>query len=103
MRSDNGKIFKKISILIMWLIIWQLAAVFIDNDILLAGPVDVGKALGRLLTTREFYQICLASMGRILAGFFLAFALGILVGGLSYAFPLAEELFKPVLSVMKSI
>ena len=103
MRSDNGKIFKKISILIMWLIIWQIAAVLIDNDILLAGPVDVGKALGRLLTTREFYQICLASMGRILAGFFLAFALGILVGGLSYAFPLAEELFKPVLSVMKSI
>ncbi len=103
MRSDNGKIFKKISILIIWLIIWQTAALLIDNDILLAGPVDVGKALGRLLTTREFYQICMASMGRILAGFFLAFALGILVGGLSYAFPLAEELFKPVLSVMKSI
>lgn len=103
MRSDNGKIFKKISILIIWLIIWQTAALLTDNDILLAGPVDVGKALGRLLTTREFYQICLASMGRILAGLFLAFALGITVGGLSYAFPPAEELFKPVLSVMKSI
>lgn len=103
MRSDRGKLLKKISIFIMWLIIWQTVVLLIDNDILAAGPVDVGKALGRLLTTREFYQICLASMGRILAGFFLAFASGILVGGLSYAFPLADELFKPVLSMMKSI
>ena len=94
---------KKICILILWLFIWQIAARLLDNEILLAGPVDAGKALGRLLATWDFYKICLASMGRILAGFFLAFALGIPAGGLSYGFPLADELLKPVLSVMKSI
>ena len=94
---------KKISILIMWLLIWQTGAALIDNDILLAGPVDVGKALGRLLITWEFYKICMASLWRIFAGFLLAFASGILAGGLFYALPPAEELFEPVLSVMKSI
>ena len=94
---------KKISILIMWLLIWQTGAALIDNDILLAGPVDVGKALGRLLITWEFYKICMASLWRILAGFLMAFASGILAGGLFYALPPAEELFEPVLSVMKSI
>lgn len=111
MRSLLGKGFgrdiknkiKKIFILMIWLIVWQIGALLINNDILLAGPVDVGKALGRLLITGEFYKICLASMGRILAGFFLAFVSGMLVGGLSYAFSPADELFKPALSVMKSI
>lgn len=100
MRSDKGK---KTAILFMWLLIWQMAALLIDNDILFAGPIDVGKSLGSLLMTWEFYQICMASLGRILTGFLLAFVLGILVGGLSYALPLAEEIFEPVLSVMKSI
>lgn len=103
LKRDKKSWIKKISILVMWLILWQIAACLADNDILLAGPVDVGKTLGRLLVTREFYKICLNSMGRILAGFFLAFAMGMLLGGLSYAFPLADELFKPLVSVLKSI
>lgn len=101
-RDRKGRI-KKAGILLMWLIIWQIAVCLVDNDILLVGPVDVGKTLGRLLTTWEFYKICLNSFQRILVGFFLAFAMGMLLGGLAYAFPLADELFKPLVSVLKSI
>ena len=95
--------FKKICIFVMWLLIWQIAATLIDNDILLAGPVEVGKTLGKLLVEKEFYGICLASVGRILEGFLLAFAGGILAGALSYAFPFIKEVLEPVLAVMKSI
>lgn len=95
--------FKRICIFVMWLLIWQIAATLIDNDILLAGPVEVGKTLGKLLVEKEFYGICMASAGRILAGFLLAFAGGILAGALSYAFPFIKEVLEPVLAVMKSI
>ncbi len=94
---------KKICIFVMWLLIWQIAATLIDNDILLAGPIEVGKTLGKLLVEKEFYGICMASVGRILAGFLLAFAGGILAGALSYAFPFIKEVLEPVLAVMKSI
>lgn len=94
---------KKFCIFTMWLLVWQIAAAFVDNDILLAGPVEVGKTLGRLLMEKEFYSICMASVGRILTGFLLAFAVGILTGALSYAFPLIKEILEPVLAVIKSI
>lgn len=94
---------RKTCIFVMWLLIWQIAATFIDNDILLAGPIEVGKTLGRLLTGKEFYGICMASVGRILTGFFLAFLGGILTGALSYEFPFIKEIVEPVLAVIKSI
>lgn len=94
---------RKTCIFAMWLLIWQIAATFVDNDILLAGPFEVGKTLGRLLTEKEFYGICMASVGRILTGFFLAFLGGILTGALSYAFPFIKEIVEPVLAVIKSI
>lgn len=98
----NNKI-KKAGILIVWLLIWQGAAVLINNDILLAGPVEAGAAFFRLLADLEFYKVCMASAGRILSGFFLALVLGILAGGLSYRFPLVKDMTDPALSVMKSI
>lgn len=97
------KRIKKICIVILWLLIWQIAAVCIDNDILLAGPVAVGKSLAGLLVTADFYGICLASVGRILLGFCLAFLTGIILGAVSYRFPFVREISEPVLSVMKSI
>lgn len=98
----NRKI-KKIAIIIIWLLIWQAAAALTDNDILLAGPLGVGKTLGTLLQTADFYKICAASMGRILLGFGMAFVLGLLLGVLSYHFPPVKEIAEPVLNVMKSI
>jgi len=94
---------KKISIIMMWLLIWQMAAIFIHNDILLAGPLEVGRTLIRLLLTIDFYHICMVSLGRILLGFGLAFVMGILSGSLSYRFVPAGDILRPVLSVMKSI
>lgn len=94
---------KKISIILFWLALWQIAAVWVDNDILLAGPAAVGKTLMGLLVTADFYRICLASVCRILWGFCLAFLTGAALGALSYRFPSVREISEPMLSVMKSI
>lgn len=94
---------KKIGIIILWLLIWQMAAIFIDNTVLLAGPVEVAKTLAGLLLTADFYGICLASMGRILLGFCMSFLLGAALGAISYRFQFIREIAEPVLSVMKSI
>lgn len=90
-------------ILLGWLVIWQVAAILIHNDILLAGPVEVFKTFIGLLGQGAFYKTCVASMGRILSGFFLAVLTGIVLGGLCYAFPFMKDMFWPVLSVLKAV
>ena len=90
-------------ILLGWLVIWQVAAILIHNDILLAGPVEVFKTFIGLLGEGAFYKTCIASMGRILSGFFLAVLTGIVLGGLCYAFPFMKDMFWPVLSVLKAV
>lgn len=94
---------KQILILLGWLVVWQMAAILIHNDILLAGPVEVLKTFIGLLGQSAFYKACAASMGRILSGFFLAVLTGIVLGGLCYAIPFMQEMLKPALSVLKSV
>jgi NitT/TauT family transport system permease protein len=93
----------KISMIVLWLLIWQIAAIGVNNDILLAGPIEVGKTLVHLCGTVEFYRICLASMERILLGFCMALFLGMLLGILSYQFGWVRTFAEPLLQVMKSI
>lgn len=97
------KSIRKVLIVCIWLCLWQAVAGIIDNDILLAGPVEVGGALLKLMADISFYQVCIASLGRILLGFVLAFAIGVLLGILCYRFLLIKEILEPVLSVVKSV
>ena len=97
------KSIRKVLIVCIWLCLWQAVAGIVDNDILLAGPVEVGGALLKLMADVSFYQVCMASLGRILLGFILAFAIGVLLGILCYRFILIKEILEPVLSVVKSV
>lgn len=94
---------KQIFVLLGWLFIWQMAAILVHNNILLAGPVEVFKTFVGLLGQSAFYRTCAASMGRILSGFFLAVLAGIVLGGLCYAIPFIKDMFWPVLSVLKAV
>lgn len=108
---------KKICIAALWLAVWQIAALRIDNDILLAGPAEVlhsiwemaAEPFVRFFTGAKdaadfyFYKICWSSLKRILLGFALAFVTGGAFGALSYRFRTVREITEPVLAVMKSI
>lgn len=108
---------KKICIAAFWLAVWQIAALWIDNDILLAGPAEVLRSFlemavkpfaGLFAGSSEaadfyFYKICWSSLKRIFLGFVLAFAAGGVFGALSYRFRIVREIGEPVLAVMKSI
>lgn len=86
-----------------WLIAWQLLAMAIHNSILLVGPVEVGKALLSLCGSASFYQIVGISLLRIMAGFFAACIVGVLLGIVTYTYRMIREFVEPLLHVMKSI
>lgn len=91
------------SILLFWLILWQLAAMLIHNAILLVGPLEVLSSLASQIQTFDFWKTLFLSSGRICSGFLLAFCTGILLGSLAYKSTFFKELFAPIMLLTKSI
>ncbi|MCR4715998.1 MAG: ABC transporter permease subunit [Lachnospiraceae bacterium] len=97
------KYIKKILPVICWIIIWQILALIINNDILLAGPIETVRALIGLSFTADFYRSILSSLVRILLGFVLGVSFGILLGFLSSQFNIIREFLKPIFLLMRSV
>lgn len=94
---------RKISIVLGWLLLWQLAAVCTDNHILLVGPLQVLGALGENIRQPDFWRIVGCSFARIGSGFGCALAAGLVLGACSYRYRLVEEILAPLMETLKSI
>lgn len=92
----------KVFVIGFWLIVWELASLFIGQEILLASPVAVIKTLFVLVQSLDFWKTILYSSLRIITGFVLALIAGTLLAVLSYRFCLIEELFSPVMKITKA-
>lgn len=99
--KKNKKI--KLWVVFFWLFIWEIVSIWLGQEILLVSPVAVLKRLGSLLIEISFWQTIVFSLCRIMFGFFIAVLLGILVGGISAKFIKIQELFYPLILVMKSV
>ena len=85
------------------LCLWQLAAVLVDNRLLLVGPLQVAGRLWQLLGTQNTWQALGYSFGRISLGFFLAFALSLVLAAVSARFSLAEILLRPYVLAIQTV
>lgn len=101
--NDISVIIKKTGIVLLWLILWQILSVTINNSILLAGPIDSVRALCQMILTGEYWNSILFSLVRIISGFLVGSAFGICLAWCSYRLEIIEEFLKPVISVLKAI
>lgn len=85
------------------LCLWQLAAVLVDNRLLLVGPLQVAGRLWQLLGEKTTWQALGYSFGRISLGFFLAFALALVLAAVSARFSLAEILLRPYVLAIQTV
>lgn len=85
-----------------WILIWQLASVWLGQEILLASPVSVIKKLGELVITASFWKAIGFSFARIVLGFLLALFLGMVLAVLAYRFKIVSILLGPLITVIKS-
>lgn len=88
--------------ILFWMGLWLLAS-FFGKSPLLPGPLDVLGALARLIVEGDFYLRLASSSFRILAGFLLAFFLGIGLAHLSWRRPSLEAYLRPPVQVMRAI
>ena len=90
-------------IVLIWLIIWQVLALVINNSILLSGPVETFMALIALGSSPSFYISVGITILKILLGFLAGALAGTAFSLLSYRFSVVKDFLSPFVSVIKSI
>lgn len=86
-----------------WLVLWQVAAMAIGQDLLLVSPIDVVARLGTLIQTPGFWSAVAYSFGRIVLGFVLAVVVGAGLAAGAGAWPVLADLLSPVMRAMRSV
>ena len=103
-RMMNGKKKRRqYCILAFWIAVWFVLAAAVDNQILLATPLETFWALISRLSKGSFYLAVGRSLLRIGTGFLAGFAAALLLAMGSRRFPLLEDVLAPVLNLMKAI
>lgn len=97
-----SKLFTLISIII-WILIWFIAAFFIDNEILLPSPLTVMTTLFDLIKSKDFYISILFSLRGIAIGFTIGLISGIILASLSYINIFAKSFINIFIKCIKSI
>lgn len=101
-KNDKNCIWKKSLIILFWLVVWQILAWYIGNQILLEGPIGVLKYLFTELKSLEYYRTVLASVVRIMGGLVCGVLLAIFLGGLTYKNKWLKEMLLPIIQFLKS-
>ena len=95
-------IYKILSIMI-WVLFWEVMVRKVGNINILPSPITVVHTIGQFIGKYEFWKTIFYSSGRIMIGFFLAIAVGILFAFFSYRNKFLFELIKPIMLIMKAV
>jgi NitT/TauT family transport system permease protein len=98
----SKKIFKKVSMLMFWIMIWELGSLFIHNVILLPSPVEVMQMLSKLVFRQYFWLCVFSSIARVIIGLVISIGLGIVIGIIAGLNKYVEEILTPFLVTIKS-
>ena len=102
MKERKNFIWRKVLVIIFWLLVWEAAAGIIGNRILLEGPIGVIKRLFEDLQTVVYYKTVGASVLRIMAGLFAGVYIATGLGILSYRQKYIEEFLLPLIQFFKA-
>lgn len=89
--------------IVVWLVVWQLGSMALGSDLLLPGPFTVLMRTGELAPQPAFWARVGFSLARILAGFVLGAALGMVGAAAAARWRVAEELLAPPMALAKSV
>lgn len=102
-KRNNTSSVRKIIIVIFWLLIWLLLALWVDNDIILASPQEAVISLLEKFIQKNFWDAVLGSLVRIALGFATGFLTAVFLAILSSKFKFMEELLSPLMGMFKAV
>ncbi len=93
---------KWLGVCLFWLLVWQAASMLIGSNLLLPSPAATLHRLFDMAGEADMWVAVGGSLLRILAGFVCGMVLGCLLGAVTAASPLLRELFRPLMTIIKS-
>ena len=108
LNNENKKnkiknILQNTAAVLLALAVWQVAAMAVGEEILLASPLKVVSRFFELLGEISFWDALKFTFIKITAGFFFGFAAGVLLAVIAGRFRIAEILFRPFLVTVKTV
>lgn len=103
-RTGRGlrRLGRSLGVVAFWLAVWQLVALAVGQELLLAAPGRVVVRFGELVVTGEFWGTVWFSLARISAGFLLAAVVGVLLAALASASRLVDALLSPLVMAIRA-
>ena len=89
--------------LLLAIAVWQIAAMSVGEEILLASPLKVLARFFALLGEGSFWDALSFTFVKITAGFFFGFTAGVLLAVIAGRFRIAEILLRPFLITVKTV
>ncbi len=97
------RLLLRIAALVFWIAVWALVAAWINKEVLVPSPLAVARVLGSLIVLPSYWMSIAFSLIRILVGFLIGCAAGVLIAALCFRFSLADALLSPALSVIRAV
>ena len=93
---------KSISFIII-IILWQIAALLINRNVIMPMPLDVLSEMMMMLTSSSFYLAVSLTLFRVLISLIISSVLGIDLGIVSGLYGKVEDYLSPVISLLQTI
>lgn len=93
---------RPLGVVVFWLAVWQVAALAVDQDILLVSPGGALTRLGELILTADFWGTVGHSLVRIGGGFVVASVVGVLGAAAAATSRVFDALVTPALAAVRS-
>ncbi|WP_071025431.1 ABC transporter permease [Peptoniphilus raoultii] len=103
MKISITKVNKNFLVILFWIIVWQIFAMLINEEILIVSPFKVLIKTFENLKNPNFYLILFNTSSKICLGFLLGFFAALLLSLLSYKSTLVKNLLFPLILFIKSI
>ena len=100
--SKVKDLLTKISVLIFWLIVWQVVYLIVQRDLYVPSPFSVFLTLRELIFKPAFWHSIAHTILRVLIGLVLSIAIGVVLGVISSANRYIFQLVNPMMSAIKS-
>ncbi|NUU17780.1 ABC transporter permease subunit [Cellulomonas humilata] len=93
---------RPLAVVAFWVVVWQVSALVVGHEVLLASPAKVVARLGELSLTADFWATVWTSFARIAGGFVAASVLGVLGAALAATSRVVDALVTPALAAVRS-
>lgn len=85
------------------LILWQILAITINNDVIIPMPLNVLSQTISLFTDNDFYFALGFTLLRVIKGCGLSLLVALMIAHLGYRFPSVKHYFDPIFLITKTI